>query len=47
MAEITQTDIQNLDDIKIMVNEFYSAVRNDALLSEIFNEIIEDRWPQK
>jgi len=46
MAEITQTDIQNLDDIKIMVNEFYSAVRNDALLSEIFNEIIEDRWPQ-
>lgn len=39
-------DILSLDDIKILVDEFYARIRQDELLSEIFNNVIEDRWPQ-
>ncbi len=38
-------DITNLDDIKVMVNEFYGKIREDILLKDIFNERIQDRWP--
>ncbi|MEQ8812186.1 MAG: group III truncated hemoglobin [Imperialibacter sp.] len=38
-------DIQNIDDIKLLVNEFYSKVREDELLKDIFNGVIQDRWP--
>lgn len=38
-------DITNDNDIKLMVNVFYSKVRNDALLKDIFNDAIqEDGW---
>ncbi len=39
-------DIQNLDDIKIMVDNFYGKVREDALLKDVFNNVIQDRWPE-
>ena len=39
-------DIMTLDDIKIFVNTFYEKVRQDELLAPIFNDRIQDRWPQ-
>ncbi|MEP6684097.1 MAG: group III truncated hemoglobin [Parafilimonas sp.] len=39
-------DIKDLDDIKLLVNSFYDKVRNDNLLSPVFNERIKDKWPQ-
>lgn len=39
-------DIENRDDIKLMVDNFYSKIREDDLLSNIFNSVIQDRWPQ-
>lgn len=40
------TDISTIGDIKLMVDEFYTAVRNDELLKDIFNSRIGDRWPE-
>jgi hemoglobin len=42
----TITDILTLEDVKILVDAFYGKVRNDSLLAPIFNERIQDRWPQ-
>jgi len=42
----SQHDIFNLEDIKVLVDSFYEKVREDELLSPIFNGIIQDRWPQ-
>lgn len=39
-------DIETLSDIKILVDSFYSQIRKDDLLADIFNTIIQDRWPQ-
>lgn len=39
-------DIENLDDIKELVDVFYDRIREDELLAPIFNGIIQDRWPQ-
>ena len=39
-------DITTLEDIKTLVNAFYEKVRRDELLSPIFNERIQNRWPQ-
>ncbi len=39
-------DIQNIEDIQLLVNSFYGKVREDDLLKDIFNERIQDRWPQ-
>lgn len=41
-----QHDILNLDDVKQLVNSFYGKVRNDEMLAPIFNERIQDRWPE-
>lgn len=38
--------IENLEDIKLLVDSFYTKVRNDERLKDIFNNKIEDRWPQ-
>lgn len=43
--EIKQ-DIRNLDDIKLLVDTFYDLVRDNKLLAPIFNERIQDHWPQ-
>lgn len=37
-------DISNLEDIQLLVNTFYSRVRENELLGPIFNERIGDRW---
>lgn len=39
-------DINGLDDIKLLVDTFYAKVRDDQFLAPIFNEKIQDRWPQ-
>lgn len=41
-----QQDILSLDDVKLLVNTFYGKVREDKELSPIFNERIQDRWPE-
>lgn len=38
--------ILTLTDVKLLVNTFYDVVRNDDLLSPIFNSRIEDRWAE-
>jgi hemoglobin len=39
-------DIQNIEDIKILVDSFYQKVRNNELLAPVFNEKIQNNWPQ-
>lgn len=38
--------IENIDDIKLLVDSFYDKVRENELLGPIFNGIIKDRWPE-
>lgn len=42
----TKKDIQTLKDITLLVDTFYGRIREDDLLKDIFNNVIEDRWPQ-
>lgn len=39
-------DILNLEDVKLLVDTFYDKVRKDPLIGPIFDERIQDRWPQ-
>jgi len=39
-------DIENLEDIKFMVDTFYGEIQKDTLIGPIFNWIIQDRWPE-
>lgn len=39
-------EIITLDDIKKLVDTFYEKVRRNELIGPIFNERIQDRWPQ-
>lgn len=39
-------EILELDDIKLLVNTFYTKVREDELLGPVFDERIQDRWPR-
>ncbi len=41
-----KNDLHNIEDIKLLVDSFYEKVRNDELLKDVFNNRIEDRWPQ-
>lgn len=41
-----KNDIKNIDDIKLMVDTFYGKIREDEKLKDIFNNKIEDRWPE-
>lgn len=41
-----QKDILTLDDVKNLVDTFYGKIREDELLAPIFNERIEERWPE-
>ncbi|MGO1649750.1 MAG: group III truncated hemoglobin [Sphingobacterium sp.] len=42
---MAQTDIQTLDDIKLLVDTFYGRVQVDELIGPIFNAKLEGRWP--
>jgi hemoglobin len=46
MMNHVEKDISTLDDIKLLVDSFYGRVREDSQLKDIFNERIQDRWPQ-
>lgn len=39
-------DILQLEDVKLMVDSFYEKVRADNLIGPVFNEKIQDRWPE-
>ena len=39
-------EIENIDDVKLLVDTFYGKIREDDLLKDIFNNKIGDRWPQ-
>lgn len=39
-------DIENIEDVQRMVNTFYAKIREDDMLGIIFNQNIQDRWPQ-
>lgn len=39
-------DLYNLDDIKLLVNTFYGKVRKNENLKDIFNKVIQERWPE-
>ncbi|MFS4493517.1 group III truncated hemoglobin [Maribacter sp. 2308TA10-17] len=39
-------EIETKEDIELMVDTFYAKVREDALLGEIFNNVIQDNWPE-
>jgi len=39
-------EIETIEDIKKLVNSFYGKVREDDLLADIFNNIIQDRWSE-
>jgi hemoglobin len=42
--ETTNTDILNLADVKTLVDDFYTRVRDNELLSAVFNAVIKDNW---
>jgi len=37
-------DISNIEDIRLLVNSFYNKVRQDEILADIFNGIIQENW---
>lgn len=39
-------EITTIEDIRLLVDSFYSKIKVDLLLGDIFNSIIKDRWPQ-
>ena len=39
-------EILTINDIKQLVDSFYSKVREDDLLKDVFNSVIEERWPE-
>lgn len=41
-----QNDIHNKEHIQLIVDSFYTKVKEDELLSDIFNNVIQDRWPK-
>ena len=41
-----QTDITTLEDIKLLVDTFYSKVQKDEFIGSIFNEKIGNRWSE-
>jgi hemoglobin len=43
--EALKTDITNLNDIKVLVDNFYTKIRDEKLLGPIFNGVIGDNWP--
>lgn len=42
----TQKDILTEEDVKLLVDTFYGRIQQNPLLAPIFNERIQDRWPE-
>ena len=43
---IERKDIKTIEDVKLLVDNFYGKIRIDLLLGGIFNGVIKDRWPE-
>lgn len=41
-----KNDINSLEDVQKLVDDFYSKIRKDNLLGDVFNAVIQDRWPE-
>lgn len=41
-----QPDIITLEDIKMLVDTFYTKVQLHPVLSPVFNQRIQDKWPE-
>src|SRR5690606_11070554 len=39
-------EVNTLDDVKFLVDTFYGKVRQDEMLADIFNNVIQDKWPE-
>jgi len=39
-------DISSFEDIKLLVDRFYEAAREDSLIGPIFNKYLEGRWDE-
>ena len=39
-------DVSTIKDIQLLVDTFYGQIRKDELLADIFNDKIQDRWPE-
>lgn len=39
-------DIETTDDVRLLVDEFYGAIRADALLNPIFTDVAQVDWAQ-
>jgi len=37
-------DIESPDDVRLLVDEFYSAIREDALLNPLFSDVAQVDW---
>lgn len=37
-------DIENMDDIKLLVNSFYEKIKQDDVLGHIFNDLMNVNW---
>lgn len=46
MTETGKKSILSIEDVKLLVDTFYDKIREDQLLAPIFNERIQDRWPE-
>jgi hemoglobin len=44
MARLVMKDLENIDDIIVLVDEFYSKVRNDELLAPVFALRLTGDW---
>lgn len=39
-------DIRTLEDVRLLVDTFYGRARLDPLVGPVFNNTIQDRWPE-
>lgn len=39
-------DVENFEDVQVLVNTFYGRIQVDPLLGPIFNEAIQNNWPE-
>ncbi|MCO5259403.1 MAG: group III truncated hemoglobin [Crocinitomicaceae bacterium] len=41
-----QKEITHIEDIQLLVDDFYKRIREDNLLRQIFDDVIQNRWPE-
>lgn len=42
----TKSDIRSIDDIRLLVDTFYGAIKTDPMVGPIFIGVIGNRWPE-